>query len=194
MSVARFVLSSLLLTAFLATPTLVLTGCSPAQNDALVATVGKDQIRLSEYERQYLKNSSTREDAAKTGSEERQRFLNLLVNYRLKLNDAYQSGLERRPDIAGELAQYKGNLAASFLTEREIVAPGVRRLYDQRREEIRAKHIMISLRTKPTADDSAAAYAKAYKIISMLKAGADFDSLALAYSDDPSVRANKGDL
>ena len=170
------------------------TGCSPAAHDAILASIGKNSITMSEYEKQYLKNSTTRADAAKTTLDERERFLDLLVNYHLKLNDAYREGLNRRPDITGELEQYKGNLAASFLTEREIVAPGIRRLYDQRSQEIRASHILITLTTNASPADSAAAYRKAYMLIDSLHRGASFDSLALHFSNDPSAKTNYGDL
>jgi peptidyl-prolyl cis-trans isomerase SurA len=174
--------------------TLVLVGCSPKEHDVLVASVNKDPITIGEYERLYLKNNASRDAGAKMTQEERETFLNLLVKYRLKLSDAYREGLDRRPDVVSELLQYKGSLAASFSIERDIVAPGIRKLYDLRNEEIRASHILLSLSQNASAADSAAAYAKAFEIIAKLKAGEPFDSLAVLNSQDPSAKQNKGDL
>jgi peptidyl-prolyl cis-trans isomerase SurA len=172
----------------------VLSGCSAKQGELVVATVGKSAITLKEYEDLYLKSSGSREQAAATTQEERERFLDLLTRFKLKLNDAYDQKLDQRPEIRNEIEQYKGSLVASFLTEREVNAPGVRKMYDSRKNEVRASHILLNLSSTPSPEDSQKAYALAYDLIARLRAGASFESLAVAYSNDPSVSQNKGDL
>ncbi|HMK38845.1 MAG TPA: peptidylprolyl isomerase, partial [Bacteroidota bacterium] len=169
-------------------------GCSPAEQDAIVATVGGQPIRLSEYEQQYLKSLGTREAGAATSQEDREKFLDLVVKYRLKLAGAHGEGLESRPEVLSEVAAYKGSLAASYLTEREVITPGVRQLYARQNEEIRASHILLSLNPSASPADSAAAYKKAYDIIAALRSGNDFGRLAVENSQDPSAKLNKGDL
>ena len=173
---------------------LAIIGCSPKAHDDVVATIGPEAVKLSDYEKLYLKSGGGRENAAASSQEEREKFLDLMVKYRLKLSDAYRQGMDKRPEVAAEVHQYKGSLAASFITEREIVAPGVRRLYNLRKEEIRASHILISLAPDAPPADSAAAYQKAYGAIKAARSGMAFDSLALAQSSDPSIKQNKGDL
>ena len=173
---------------------IVCAGCSPAEQDAVVATVGAKPLRLSEYEQQYVKSLGTREAGAATSQDDREKFLDLVVKYRLKLAGAYGEGLDRRPEVLNEIAAYKGSLASSFLTEREVITPGVRQLYARQNEEIRASHILLSLNPSASPADSAAAYKKAYEIIAASKTGADFGSLALEHSQDPSVKMNRGDL
>ncbi len=173
---------------------LAVIGCSPKTGETLVAQVGSSPITLSEYENLYIKSNGTREQAVASTLEEREKFLDLMTNFRLKLADAYSLGLDRRPDIISEIRQYKGSLAASYLTDREVTSPGVQKLYDRRKEEIRASHILISLAPEASQADSAAAYAKAYDVIRRLKGGADFGALAEELSQDPSAKQNKGDL
>ena len=173
---------------------LLCAACSSVQQDAVVATVGRDPIRLSEYEQQYIKTLGTREAGAATSQEDREKFLDLVVKYRLKLAGAYGEGLDRRPEVLNEIASYKGSLAQTYLTEREVVNPGVRQLYARQNEEIRASHILLTLSPTASSADSAAAYRKAYEIIAAAKGGADFSRLALENSQDPSVKLNKGDL
>ncbi len=170
-----------------------LIGCSSSR-DAIVATVGDTPITMSEYEHMFIKSNGSRENGVASTEEEREKFLGLMTKYKLKLADAYDQGLDRDPAILAEINQYRGSLAASFLTEREVTAPGVRRMYDRRKEEIRASHILLSLSPKATPEDSARAYKDAYDIIGALKAGVRFDSLAIAFSRDPSVKQNHGDL
>ena len=169
--------------------------CSPKSSEAVVATVGEKPIALSEYETMYIKsNGGNREQAAASTQEDREKFLGLMTKFKLKLADAYRRGLDKSPDVQKEIAHYRGSLAASYLTEREVTAPGVKKLYERHAEEIRASHILLSL--KPEAPDSEvqAVTKKANEIIAAAKAGGDFSLLALENSKDPSVKTNRGDL
>jgi len=173
---------------------LLCAACSSVQQETIVATVGRDPIKLSEYEQQYIKTLGTREAGAATSQEDREKFLDLVIKYRLKLAGAYGEGLDRRPEVQSEISSYKGSLAQTYLTEREVVNPGVRLLYARQNEEIRASHILLTLSPTASPADSAAAYTKAYEIIAAARGGADFGRLAVENSQDPSVKLNKGDL
>ncbi|MGA9117194.1 MAG: peptidylprolyl isomerase [Bacteroidota bacterium] len=172
----------------------LLTGCSPRAGDMVVARVGETPITLAEYEALYLKSSGSREEAAASGMEEREEFLGLMTNFRLKLSDAYRRGLHTDAGVLREISQYKGSLAASYLTDREVTSPGTRLLYQRRSEELRAGHILLTLAQDASAEDSAAAYARADSILGLLRRGEDFEALARALSQDPSARQNGGDL
>ncbi len=172
----------------------VLSGCSAKQGELVVAKIGDNAVTLREYENLYLKSSGSREQAVAAPQEEREKFLDLLTKFKLKLTDAYDQKLDQRPEIRNEIEQYKGSLVASFLTEREVNAPGVKRMYDSRKMEVRASHILLNLSSHPSPEDSAKAYTLAYELIGKLRAGASFESLAVAHSNDPSVSQNKGDL
>ncbi len=169
-------------------------GCSPKAGDVVVASVGEDKITMAEFETMYLKSNGSREQAAASTMEERTKFLDLLTKFRLKLADAYSKGMAARPEIQREVQQYKGSLAASYLTDRKVTAPGTELTAKRRTEEVRASHILINLSSDASSEDSAAAYTKAYEVIAKLKAGADFTATAQEFSQDPSVKQNNGDL
>ncbi|MGA9118822.1 MAG: hypothetical protein WB699_05610, partial [Bacteroidota bacterium] len=73
---------------------IVLSGCSPKEHDAVVATVAGEPITLSQYETQYLKNAPSRDSAKTLSFADRKHFLDLMVDYRLKLKDAKENNLE----------------------------------------------------------------------------------------------------
>ena len=173
---------------------LLLGGCSPKPADTVVATVGKTPITLAEYEKLYERSNGSRDAGVKASQEERERFLDLMVRYRKKLSDAYDLGLDRRPELRAEIQQYKGSLAASYLTDRVLVGPAVKRMYDRSLEELRASHILIQIKAGATAEDTAAAMKKVNEVIQLANAGKDFGELALSFSDDPSAKTNRGDL
>lgn len=172
----------------------VVMSCSPKASEVIVAKIGGSPVPLSEYENLYLKSAGTREQAATASQEERERFLDLITKFKLKLSDAYDQGLDKRADIKNEIAQYKGSLVASFLTEREVNGPGIKKMYELRRYEVRASHILLQLGSNAEPEDSARVHKAAYEIIAALRAGANFESLAVAQSTDPSAQQNKGDL
>jgi peptidyl-prolyl cis-trans isomerase SurA len=173
---------------------LIIFGCSPKEHDTIVATIGGDPITLVEFEKLYLKSYGNKDTVQNSTPEEREKFLDLMTKYKLKLADAYAKGLDKDPAVVAEVNQYRGSLAQSFLTEHDVVDPGVREMYDRRSEEIRASHILLSLTPKASREDSSAAYRQAYEIIAAAKSGLPFDSLALEFSKDPSVKRNHGDL
>ncbi len=173
---------------------LALAGCSPKEHDAVVATVAGQPITLSEYETQYLRNAPSRDSAAHLSQADRERFLDLMVDYKLKLADAQAHGLQNKPSVRNEILQYTGGLTQSYVTDREIVQPALHAMYDRRKDEIRARHILLRLPANATPTDSALAYSKAHAILDSLKAGVPFDSLAKHNSIDPSAQQNFGDL
>jgi peptidyl-prolyl cis-trans isomerase SurA len=117
-----------------------------------------------------------------------------MVRYRKKLADAYDLGMDRRPELLAEIQQYKGSLAASYLTDRQLVTPALKKMYERSLEEIRASHIIVAVKPGATAQDSAAALKKINEVLELAKAGKDFGELAVTYSEDPSAKTNKGDL
>lgn len=173
---------------------LLFGGCSPKAGDSIVLEVGQTKIPLREYENFYMKNSGGWEVARQSTLEERERFLDLLTNYKLKLQDAYDRGLMHDSEVVRELRDYRTSLAQTFLVDREVTEPGVRLLYDRKLEEVRARHILVKVANWASPDDTLAAFTKAADFIRRLKEGVSFDSLALNFSDDPSSKQNHGDI
>lgn len=171
-----------------------LHGCAPKAQDTLVARIGTTPITLTDYEKLYVKSNGSRDAGVQATQEEREKFLDLMIKYRLKLTDAYRKGMDKRTDLLSEIQQYKGSLAASYLTDRTLVSPAVRKMYDRTREEIRASHILLTFKQGATAEDSAAVNTRAAEIIAEVKAGQDFGQIAANESADPSAKQNRGDL
>ncbi len=171
------------------------SGCAVLKNLGIapekeyVAKVGKEMITLDEFEKSFAKNNGGFQKAKEKSIEDRKNFLDLLIRYKLKVLDAKAKKLDEDPQVRKEVKDYYTTLALSYLTKKEVIDPGLKRLYERRKEEIRAKHILIEI----INNDTATAYARAKKVIELLYAGIPFDSL-IAESDDPTVIFNKGDL
>ena len=174
--------------------TVLILGCGPKTGELVVAKIGDNPVKLEEYEKFYSRNAGGLDAAKKSTLPEREEFLNLLLKYKLKLQDAYDKKLEDDTDIKQELSEYRTSLASTFLLERELIEPNLQKLYKRSLEEIRASHILIRCEMNASPEDTLKAYHKAVGIIDSLKKGISFEKLAVKFSEDPSAQQNKGDI
>lgn len=172
----------------------VLTGCNK-KDKTIVAEIGKDQIYLYEFENQFLKTIGNNIDSAKkTTLEQRKDFLDLMIKLRLKVLDATDKGYLNSAEIKEDLDNYKKNYISAFLIDKVVVEPFIKELYERKKYEVRASHILINLSQTPTPEDSIKAYQKAEDAINKLKSGVSFAEVAAEFSEDPSAKINGGDL
>jgi peptidyl-prolyl cis-trans isomerase SurA len=171
----------------------LLTGCASSGPNATLATVGSERITVQEFEEAYAKNNGGWEKGAAASLEERERFLDLLIKFKLKVQEARAQGLLNDSTIQQELKSYGTSIATSYMLDKELVEPNVRKLFERKLEEVRASHILIRVNQNASPADTAAAYEKAMKALSLIPT-MSFDSIAVAYSEDQSVSSNRGDL
>ena len=79
------------------------------------------------------------------------------------------------------------------MIEKEIVEPGVRQMYDRKKEEVRASHILLKLAPNASAQDTFKTYERAMSIIAQIPQ-VSFDTLAIKNSEDPSAKDDHGDI
>jgi len=173
--------------------TIIISGCSPKYSDQIVLQVGPESVTLGDYEKFFMKNSIGTESGPNSSLEERERFLDLLTNYKLKLQDAYERDLVNDPEVTSEINEYRGSLAATFLIEKEITDPAIRKIYDRKKEEIRAQFLLLKVTPNASPEDTLQIYNKGLDIIQRAKNGESFDSLVVNNSDDPTAKNNRGD-
>lgn len=172
---------------------LLFGGCA-SQQSAVVATIGGDKITLDEFNTMFAKSNGGKDTAQKATADDREKFLDLYVKFKLKVKDAYAQGYQNAPDIQAELQEYKRNLAVTLLVEHEINEPAIHRMYERKLFEVRTSHILLQMPQNASPAETLQTYLKAMKIIDSLKAGRSFEELALNNSQDPSVKSNKGNL
>jgi peptidyl-prolyl cis-trans isomerase SurA len=70
----------------------------------------------------------------------------------------------------------------------------VREAYERQKEEVRARHILIKCDPNATPEDTARAYARMMAVRDRVVKGEDFETVAMAMSEDPSAKDNGGEL
>ena len=180
-----FLILMCMLTAFVA--------CSSKKKIEL-ASIGDEKIWLNEFEEQFLRTINNLDSAKNTTLEQKEEFLDLFIKFRLKVKDARERGLLESEDIQKDLNEYKKNFLSTYLIDKEIILPNIQDIYEKRKNEVRASHILINLTQEPTLEDSIAAYEKVEIVLKRLKDGEEFSVVAAEMSDDPTAAQNGGDL
>lgn len=163
---------------------------SAQDDDPVLMEINGKPIKRSEFEYIYNKNNSNNVSEKKNLDE----YVDLFVNFKLKVAEAEALGLDTTRSFINEYKNYRGQLAKSYLTDKEADEEFVRRIYSHMSENVEASHILIECGENVSPSDTLAAYNKAMEVYNLLKNGADFTETAKKYSDDPSVVRNGGAL
>ncbi|MGE5458461.1 MAG: peptidylprolyl isomerase, partial [Methanococcaceae archaeon] len=167
-----------------------LASCGPDTSKIVVAEFGNEKVTMNEFENVYVKNAGSLEIAKKDSLSKLQNFLDLYVNFKMKLKDASSKGFDKDSSLQAELNDYKEKVGVSYLLEKEMVEPGIKDLYEKRKYELRVSHLMI--RPDTLSDEKARAYANS--LLARIKKGENYEELVKKYSDDIYSKATGGDI
>lgn len=158
-----------------------------AAKDPVIMTVNGIDVPKSEFEYLYHKNSQ--QQLAPQPLED---YVEMFVNYRLKVADAMAAGIDTTAAFRQEMDQYRHDLAAPYMTDSVYLDKLVAEAYGRSREEVPASHIMIF--KAPSAEANATAVAKLDSIRNVVMAGGDFAEMARLYSQDRGSNSRGGSL
>ena len=167
-----------------------------AQNDPVVMRVAGVDVPRSEFEYSYNKNNTDGVIDKKTVEE----YVELFVNYKLKVQAALDAHLDTTTAFRQEFAQYRDQqIRPTFVTDDDMLAEA-HKVYDQTVEQIgpdglvMASHILILIPQKATDAQQQEAKRRIDSVYTALQAGADFEALAKAVSQDPGSARRGGML
>lgn len=154
-------------------------------------TIDDKPYYTDEFLRVYNKNLDLVKDESQ---KDLTQYLELFVGYKLKITKANKLGLQNGESYKNELASYRSQLAKNYLTDSKVTNELVVEGYERSKKEIKASHILLLLDENAAPADTLIAYNKAKEIRDRALKGEDFGQLAVEFSQDPSVKDNKGDL
>ena len=172
-------------------PILFLVSCTTEHSKIIVAEFGNNKITMDEFEKDYAKNSGGYEKAKTDSFAAYKNFLDLFVNYKMKLRDAEVRGYAKDPDMQKEYNDYKANIGTTLYLEKEFYEPNLKTLYEKRKTEYRASHIFL---TEDSTRNKQQTEALGKELIARLAKGEDFAKLAAEYSKDTYTKKDGGDV
>ena len=161
------------------------------KKDKVLLTIDNEPVYVSEFLRVYNKNKDVVTEENKKNITE---YLDLFINYKLKLREAFDLKLDTVPSYVKEFTKYKEQLVEPFLKDRNVSDKLVKEAYDRMKEEVDASHILIQVGAHAQPKDTLAAYNKLLEAREKVVKGADFEEIAKEYSQDPSAKKNGGKL
>ena len=161
------------------------------KKDKVLLTIENEPIYSSEFLRIYNKNKDIVSAENKKNITE---YLELFINYKLKLREARDLKLDTVPSYLKEFNKYKEQLIEPFLKDRKVTDQLIHEAYERMTKEVRASHILVMLKPNSSPKDTLKAYTKITEARKKILNGQKFETVALQTSEDPSVKNNNGDL
>jgi peptidyl-prolyl cis-trans isomerase SurA len=156
----------------------------------ILLTIGNRQVSQAEFERIYTKNNQNPAYDSASLSE----YMDLFVNYKLKVIEAEALGLDTLKSFISELSGYRSQLEKPYFSDNSTDEALFQEAYDRMQWDIRASHILIMCNDDALPADTLKAYKKIEAIRKRALKGEDFEKLAKENSEDKSVSRNGGDL
>lgn len=158
-------------------------------NDPVFISIGDHDISLSEFERIYKKNNANPNIEQQSVEE----YLDLFINYKLKVIEAMNRGMDSSNAFQREFMTYRKQLVKPYTIDEEIMNDMIREIYERKKTELNVSHIILSPQENEALDSATAVDQLLHARERILK-GADFGTVARELSDDPSVANNGGNL
>jgi len=113
-----------------------------AQNttDDVLFTIDDDAITEAEFLRVYNKNLDLVKDDTQKDIDN---YLELFINYKLKLKEAFALKLDEKAAYKRELQNYRKQLVKNYITDNKVTDALVEEAYERVTNEIKAVHILV---------------------------------------------------
>ncbi len=160
------------------------------QEDDILLTIGDREITRGEFERIYQKNNSS----AVYDNKSVEDYLELFINFKLKVIEAENLGYDTAKSFISELAGYREQLAKPYFEDKEYAGKLLKEAYDRTLHEVSASHILVRVDKDASPSDTLQGYKKLMDIRKRILKGESFADVARATSDDPSAKTNGGYL
>ncbi|UCH13992.1 MAG: peptidylprolyl isomerase [Bacteroidales bacterium] len=164
---------------------------SQKDGDKVLLTINDNEITKAEFERIYKKNNTSTVYDSKSVED----YLELFINYKLKVMEAERLGYDTVESFVKELNGYREHLIKPYLEDNIIRERYLKEAYERTKTEVNVSHILIKFSmNNPPLEDTLEAYERITEIRERIIAGEPFEDAARESSDDPSAKSNGGNL
>ena len=152
-------------------------------------TYGSNKVDAKEFVRAYKRNNT---DTVSPQAQSMRNYLDLFVNAKMKVKEAYARRYDTLPGIVQEVENLRAQLTDKYLADPVLLERLKKEAFERSQTDRDVVHIFISFRNPNRELDSTRATQRKAEVEKRLQQGEDFTPLARQYSDDPSVNQNQG--
>lgn len=163
-----------------------LTGKAQKAADSVVMTVAGKQVSLSEFVFIAEKNGEVNLSDKKSVKE----YVELFKNFKLKVAEAEELGLDKTQAFQKELDEYRTQLTKGYLSDKTGEDAAVRAEYNRLSEIPEFSYILFRLPSKTLSKDTIAVYQRVLQVCKQIQDGGDLDEIGkrLAEEDKENIR------
>jgi peptidyl-prolyl cis-trans isomerase SurA len=165
----------------------VLFGKVVISNGQTLFMYGKKAVHKQEFLRAFNKNPTPDAERKKALDE----YLNLYINYKLKVQAGYDEKLDKQPSFEIESKNFKQQIAENLVNEEVGIKALVNEAFGRSQKDIHAAHVFIEVSQNT---DTVAAFKQIQAAYNALQTGANFNAVAASYSSDAATKKANGDL
>lgn len=169
----------------------VLTSCfilSVLAKDDTLFTIGDEAVKLSEFE--YIYNKNNFSGANKYSKKSIEDYLELYINFRLKVKEANDLGYANNPKFKEEFATYENQLMNSYI-DKEVLDKVLLQEYERSKTDVEVSHIFFAVNNIVSDEQAKKKAIDLYKKI--IENKISFEA-ATAQSEDSKTNTKNGYL
>ncbi len=173
---------------------LLLTSFSALAQESpqVLMTINEKPVYTDEFLAVYNKNRDIGKNIDPKSQEE---YLELYINYKLKVEEAMALGLDTLPSFKREFLNYRAQIAKPYLTDKKAKEEVIAEAYERLKSDVRASHIMKDLSANASPEDTAKLYREMLEIREGIVSGrTQFEEVAKELSTDTYSAKRGGDL
>lgn len=171
-----------------------MAGAAKAQSipDKPLFTIAGKPVSAAEFIYLYRKNHQNK--PATVTEADIKEYLQLFINFKLKVAEAQAQGLDTTQAFVKEFATYRDELKKPFLARADELDKLTREAYQRLTEEVKAAHILITVSPEASPADTLEAFQRIVNLHQRILAGEDFEGLARQFSEEPNAQNTGGQL
>ena len=158
----------------------------PEKKNLTLFTVNNAEVTTDEFLHLYRKNSLNKAEAST--EESVKEYLDLLVNFKLKIAEAHARGLDTTQKFNKEFKTYREELKRPYRAEPDALDKLTKDTYQRLTEEVKASHILIMVKPDSSPSDTLAAFEKITMARNRVIQGESFEKVAGEISEEPSAK------
>lgn len=151
------------------------------KEDPILLCVGNDSVPLSSFMKGYSQNL-LQDEIGRLDREEMEDYLQMYIDFRLKVKAAEDEGADTMRLLQNELQQYRMQLARPYLMDTVLMQDLIDEACRNLHAVVNCKQIVLLLSKYASPEDTLAAYNQCMDIRKQILEGADFSEMALKYS------------
>ena len=161
--------------------------CVTAAQAQTIFTYNNKAVSKNEFLKAFNKNPDT------TGNQTQKLrdYLTLYINFKLKLQEAYNEKLDTKDEFKEEAQNFKNQLSENLINSQANIGRLVHEAFERSQKDLLLKEVFVAT---AAGADTTGARKKIQDALAALKAGKSFEEVTTAFSTDEYIKAQKGNI